>query len=147
MHSATIEVLNRVLHGTVNSVVQYIDISAPFIPEGSEKHVETLRRIRDEEGAQAHDLHALIGKLDGNPKVGVFDYWNVDLNYLDLRFMARFAAQHQEKVIADLERDVEAMRDEPAAFGLLTRILQEKRRHLAELRALAPAPEPEPESE
>ena len=33
--SSTIDVLNRLLHDTVNSVVQYAEIAAPYVPAGS----------------------------------------------------------------------------------------------------------------
>ena len=147
MENERVGLLNRVLHGTVNSVVQYIDIASPYVPEGCEEPRRTIGRIREEVAVQAHDLNAMISELDGVPRVGVFEYWNVDLNYLDLRFMARFAAEHQLKVIAELEAAVEKARNDAPVFGLLSRLLQEKRRHLVELQAIAPQPAAEPEAE
>jgi hypothetical protein len=71
--------------------------------------------------------------------VGVFPYWNVDLNYLDVRFLARFAAQHQDKVVAELERDLALARDDPRLSALLQRILEEKRAHREVLAGIAAA--------
>jgi len=137
--------LNRVLHATVNSVVQYLTISDPYVPPGFDRMDEILA-IRDAEVRQAHEITDLMLSLDANPKVGIFDYWNVDLNYLDVRFMTRFAAAHQEKVIADLEAALEAVRDDPASRALLTRLLEEKRDHLETLRDIGGLNEPEPET-
>ena len=96
--------------------------------------------------AQAHEITDLMLSLDANPKVGIFDYWNVDLNYLDVRFMTRFAAAHQEKVIRDLEAALGAVRDDPASRTLLSRLLEEKREHLETLRDIGGLNEPEPET-
>jgi len=132
-----IEMLNSALDGTVNSVVQYFAISAPYIPPGFEEQVETMERIRQEEAQMAHDLNEALHALDGAPTVGVFRYWNVDLNYLDARFMARFAARHQEQVVAELEEGLEGARDHANVHRLLSEILEQKRAHLAQLREIA----------
>ena len=152
-----IELLNSALDGTVNSVVQYFAISAAYVPPGFEEQMETMERIRQEEAQMAHDLNGALHELDGAPKVGVFPYWNVDLNYLDARFMARFAARHQEGVVAALEEGLEGARDHAKAHRLLSEILEQKRAHLEQLREIsgegeevaseeAPAAEPAGES-
>jgi len=143
---AKVDILNRALHGTINSVLQYIDISAPFVPEGYEEKRARVTEMRNEEVETANKLVDLIAGLDGVPAVGVFPYWNVDLNYLDLRFMARFAAEHQEKVIAALEKDRDAAREDARLMQALNTILEQKRGHLAELRDIGkPGPAPDPE--
>lgn len=142
-----VAILNRALHGTVNSVVQYIDIAAPYVPPGCEEDRETLRRLRDEEVATAARIRELIDGLDGVPKVGVFPYWNVDLNYLDLRYLARFASEHQEKVIAALEAGLESARDDARVHGVLKRALEEKRAHLETLREIGAREGPRPSEE
>ncbi|MHC4223745.1 MAG: hypothetical protein ACYSX0_06665 [Planctomycetota bacterium] len=133
---AKVDILNRVLHGTVNSVVQYIGISAPHVPDGREQDLEALKRMQGEEAETAHEINALVSDLDGVPSVGVFEYWNVDLNYLDLGFLARFAAKHQAKVIALVERDIDGVRDDARVHGLLRRILEQKRAHLSALQEI-----------
>jgi len=135
-NQSCIDLLNAALDGTVNSVAQYFSISGAYVPPDFEEHMNTMERIRQEEAQMAHDINAALYELDGAPKVGVFPYWNVDLNYLDARFMARFAAQHQEKVVAALE-DIESARDNPKVHRLLSAILDQKRGHLAEMRAIA----------
>jgi bacterioferritin (cytochrome b1) len=134
--------LNRALHGTVNSVVQYIDIAAPYVPAWCEAKVGELKRLRDEEAHTANELVALVTGLDGVPQVDVFPYWNVDLNYLDVRFLARFAVDHQRKVIADLEAGLPDVREDPRIFAALERILDEKRAHLGVLEEIAAIPTP-----
>ncbi len=146
-----IEQLNSALDGTVNSVVQYFAISAAYVPPGFEEQMETMERIRQEEAQMAHDLNDALHELDAAPRVGVFRYWNVDLNYLDARFMARFAARHQEEVVAALEEGLEGTRDHARVHRLLSEILDQKRAHLAQLREIAgeedaPAAEPAEEA-
>ncbi|MHC4972107.1 MAG: ferritin-like domain-containing protein [Planctomycetota bacterium] len=143
----SIDLLNRVLHGTVNSVIQYVDIARPYVPPGCESDVEELRRLRDEEAVTVGALTALITELDGVPKVDPFDYWNVDLNYLDLRFLARFAAQHQDKVIAEIEAHLDDVRDDARVHRLLREIVAEKSAHKDVLLKVAEKPDPEVDPE
>ncbi len=142
-----IALLNQVLDGTVNSVVQYIAISGAYIPPDFDDQMETLGRIREEEAQMAHDLNDALYQLDGAPKVGVFKYWNVDLNYLDARFMARFAVRHQEEVVAALEEALEGVRDNGKVHRLLSDMLDRKREHMAELREIAGEVASEPAEE
>ena len=142
-----IALLNRALHGTINSVIQYIDVAAPYVPAGFEDCLATLRGMRDEEVVAANEITDLLAELDGVPKAGVFDYWNVDLNYLDVRFLARFAAEHLDKAIAEIEAEVEGAGDDPRVAGLLTRLLEQKRRHKDALVAIAERPGPKEDPE
>jgi hypothetical protein len=142
-----IALLNRLLHGTVNSVVQYIDIATPYVPPFCEGKVGELVKMRDEQAHAANDIVALVAQLEGVPQVEAFPYWNVDLNYLDVRFLARFAAEHEAKVAAELEQALPELRDDPRIHGALTRILQQRRAHLAALQAIAAIPTPPPDPE
>lgn len=143
----SVDLLNRVLHGTVNSVIQYIDLARPYVPPGCEDDVEELQRLRNEEAVTVGALTALITELDGVPKVDPFDYWNVDLNYLDLRFLARFAAQHQDKVIAEIEAHLDDVRDDARVHRLLREIVAEKSAHKDVLLKVAEKPDPEVDPE
>ena len=134
--SNTINVLNRLLHDTVNSVIQYAEISAPYIPKGFDEQAATLQSIADEEKALANEVVALIALRDGVPQVGVFDYWNVDLNYLDLRWMAKFAMEHQAKSIERLESQLGAAADDPEVSSFLRRALEQKKDHLKKLESV-----------
>ncbi|MHC4960081.1 MAG: ferritin-like domain-containing protein [Planctomycetota bacterium] len=140
-NEAVIDLLNLALHGTVNSIIQYLHISDPYVPPGMEEAMETIQRLRDEEVHSSHEITEALAALDGTPKVGVFPYWNVDLNYLDVRFMARFALDQQRQTIAEIEGGRDAARDYPAVHALLGRIIEEKRSHLAALEEIA-GPDP-----
>jgi len=129
----SINVLNRLLHDTVNSVIQYAEISAPYIPKGFDEQAATLQSIADEEKELANAAVALIALRDGVPQVGIFDYWNVDLNYLDLRWMAKFAMEHQAKSIERLESQLDAVADDPEVSSFLRRALDQKKDHLDKL--------------
>lgn len=137
--SRKVDLLNRALHGCVNSVVQYIEAATPYVPDGYEEQHDQVLRMKDEEVATATALTGLINDLDGVPKVGVFPYWNVDLNYLDLRFLCRFAAQHHEKTIAELEEEVDEVRDDPRVHAVLSAALEQQRAHVAALREIGGA--------
>ena len=142
-----VEFLNRVLSETVNSIVQYTGISVPYVAPDCTGHLETMDRIRGEENVHAHTLNELIQRSNGVSKVEAFPYWNIDLNYLDLRFMARFAVTHQEKAIRRIEERADVLRTDPVAHTKVCGILEEKKRHLGELQEIGKKPEPEPEPE
>jgi len=139
---ARVDLCNRVLHSLVNSVVQYIDVAAPYVPPTCTGKMEALRRIRDEEVAAAHELVALIGELDGVPAVGAFPFWNVDLNYLDVRFLCRFAAEQQGRMLTELEEYGELARGDGKLRAALDRLLAQRREHLAVLEDVAATPGP-----
>lgn len=139
--------LNRILSGTVNSMVQYTAVSVPFVAPECEPFVERMEKMRNEEIAQTHVLTELISRLRGVPATEAFPYWNIDLNYLDIRFMARFGAEHQEKVIAEIEAGIAGIKSDPVAYTKVLGMLEEKRVHLDELRDIGKLPEPEPEPE
>jgi hypothetical protein len=142
-----VALVNRMLHGTVNSVVQYIDIAAPYVPPFCEARMAELRAMRDEQAHTANELVAMVGELEGVPQVEAFPYWNVDLNYLDVRFLARFAAEHEANFAAEIEAALPGLRDDPRLFQALGRVLEEKRKHLAALEAIAAIPTPAPDPE
>lgn len=142
-----IALLNRLLHGTVNSVVQYIDIATPYVPPFCEGKAADLKRMRDEQAHAANEIVAMIGELEGVPQVEAFPYWNVDLNYLDVRFLARFAGEHEKKVAKEIEEALPELRDDPRVHAALTRLLQQRRAHVAGLEAIAAIPSPAPDPE
>jgi len=139
---AKVDLCNRVLHALVNSVVQYIDIAAPYVPPTCVGKMEALRRIRDEEVAGAHDLVALIAEMEGVPAVEAFPFWNVDLNYLDVRFLCRFAAEHQKRTLPELEEYCELARGDARLRAVLERLLAQRREHVAVLDDVASTPGP-----
>ncbi|HEX5138957.1 MAG TPA: hypothetical protein VFY93_18445 [Planctomycetota bacterium] len=137
--------LNRILHGTVNSVVQYMAIASPFVPPYCEGKMAELAAMREAEAKTANQVVALIGELDGVPQAEAFPYWNVDLNYLDVRFLAGFAAEHEARVVAEIGESLQDLRDDPRLHGAVERILGEKRAHLEALEAIAAIPTPAPD--
>jgi bacterioferritin (cytochrome b1) len=138
-----IDLLNRVLHGTVNSVLQYIETATPYVAPGCEEQFDEVLGMKDEQVATVARLTDAIGALDGVPKVGVFPYWNVDLNYLDLRYLARLASEHEDAGAAELEGELGLVRDDPKLHGVLEKVLAEKRAHAEKLAAIGGAAAPE----
>ncbi len=143
---ARITYLNRVLSATSNSLLQYLSVATPYVPPECEDQMEEVARLIDEEAQQVARIVDLIEERDGVPSAGIFPFWNVDLNYLDFRFLARFAEQKQGEIVDGLERDLDNLRGDPDAFTAVGEILKEKRAHLDVLRSIAGMDEPEPEA-
>ena len=127
--NTAIDVLNRWLHDTVNSVVQYAEISAPYVPPDFDEQLAVFNRVSDEEKALANACVAHLDTRDGVPKVGIFPFWNVDLNYLDLRFLAKFAAEQQQQVIARVEKELDLVNDDPELHAFVKTALEQKKEH------------------
>ena len=121
---AKIDLCNRALHGAVNSALQYMENSTPYIPVGAEEQWEEVLAVRDEEASLAREIHAIVGELDGVAKVGVFPYWNVDMNYLDLRWYCRFANRHNRAEIEWTEQVLPDVRADAKLHRLFTRLLE-----------------------
>ena len=124
---AKLDLANRALHGVVNSVLQYMENATPFVPEGAEDDWAQVLAARDAEAAMAAEIHTLVGELDGVAKVGVFPYWNVDLNYLDLDWFCRFANQHNLTELERTERVLPDLRPDPKMHGLFSRLIVMRR--------------------
>ena len=135
--NTAVDVLNRLLHDTVNSVVQYAEIADPYVPPNFDEQSAAFNGVSDEEKAFAHEVANLLAARDGVPQVGVFPFWNVDLNYLDLRFLAKFAAQQQAKTIARIEQELALVSDDPEVLSLVKRALEQKKEHLTTLQGVA----------
>ena len=135
--NTTVDVLNRLLHDTVNSVVQYAEISAPYVPPNFDEQLAVVNSVSDDEKVLAHEIADLLAARDAVPQVGVFPFWNVDLNYLDLRFMAKFATLEQAKTIARIEQELPLVSSDPEVHALVKRALEQKREHLSALQGVA----------
>ena len=135
--SPSIDLLNRLLDDTVNSVVQYAEIGAPYVPAGFDEQMKEIRRISDEEKQLATEIVEVIQSRDCVPAVGVFKFWNVDLNDLDIRFMARFAVEKETEAIDHLEAGLDSVADDPQVHGIARRAIEQKREHLAKLTEIA----------
>ena len=133
---AKLDLCNRALHGVVNSVLQYMETATPYVPEGAEEEWGRVLAARDAEAAVATEIHALVGELDGVAGVGVFPYWNVDLNYLDLRWFCRFANKHNLAELEWTERVLPDLRSDSKLHGLFTRLLMMRQGQAAVLAAV-----------
>lgn len=125
---AKIDLCNRALHGAVNSALQYMENSTPYVPVGAEEQWDAVLAARDEEAAVAREFHAVVGELDGVAKVGVFPYWNVDLNYLDLKWFCRFANRHNRSEIEWTEQVLPDVRADAKLHRLFTGLLEMRRK-------------------
>ena len=96
-----VSLLNRVLHGTVNSVIQYMDIARPYVPPVCEGDVEDLQRaveFNQREGHPPADLEAsggiTLNSIFAIAETGV-DYISVgaltkDVRAIDLSMRFRY---------------------------------------------------------
>ena len=55
--------LNRILSGTVNSMIQYTAVSVPFVAPECKPFVERMEKMRNEEIAQTHVPTHLINRF------------------------------------------------------------------------------------
>ncbi len=130
--------LNDLFTRSYYSATGYVFESQPYVTDGDQDVLTSLRDARRQERSHARMLAQIIESLDRVPEPGAFPYWHRDLNYLTVPYLAGF-------VIGALEDDVvryeNALADLPANMGLARTMLQsiraEKLAVLDELRPLA----------
>src|SRR5258706_13001110 len=82
-----IEILNETLSSEYHSFIGHALNSNPFIAPGTEKDVEFLEQLRDEENANAKALLVQFGRYRAGPTLTAFRHWKDDLNFLGVDWL------------------------------------------------------------
>lgn len=135
---ALIDTLNDLFTRAYYSAAGYVFESQPFGHRDDEEALGAIRDIRMQERNHARMLGQILESFDRVPEPGAFPYWDRDLNYLTVPYMARFVAMTLEhdlvrydSAIAQLEKHMGLAR------AMLKAIRTEKAEALAELAPLA----------
>jgi hypothetical protein len=140
-HRASQPVLTRLLHREQCSLANYLLYAPPSVPPGRERAWEEVRRIAEAQLANAVRIGRLLVRRHGYAESGTFPVEFTRDNYVSLDYLVPRLVEHQQSLVADIERALgELGRDEEAQRVVRT-VLDSERKHLDALLALAPAAE------
>jgi hypothetical protein len=132
-----IDLLNEALSAEYHSFVGHALGSNPFVVPGTEKDLDVLNRIRDDENANTRALLLQLARYRAGPTIRAFPLWKHDLNFLGLDFLVIKAAEVAKGDVARVERHLRAIPDDAELRATFESILAAKRRHADELARLA----------
>lgn len=136
-HAQTL--LQDILRRESRSVLTYVAEAYPWTTSTEEKALTDLQQIIAAEREATTRLgRFLVRQRIPLPFLPSYPAHFTTINFLALDFLLPRLIEHERQSIADLERDLAAMKD-PAARAEVEKLLALKRRHLPELEELASA--------
>lgn len=131
--------LQDILRRECRSVLSYVAEAYPWTNSTEEKALTDLQTIIAAEREATTCLgRFLVRRRIPLPYLPSYPASFTTINFLALDFLLPRLIEHQRQSIADLERDLAALKD-PAARAEVEKLLALKRRHLPQLEELASA--------
>jgi rubrerythrin len=139
MDDATRAVLEASVRRENRSFLQYVAEAFPWTSPAEQNALARIKKLIAEErqGAAALGRFLVRHKLPV-PPLGVYPVEFTNFNYVSLDHLLPLLVQFEEKSIAQMESDLEAVKDSEAR-AQLHRLLDMKQHHLRELKQLAAA--------
>ena len=135
-----VRLVNDALSREYNSVSEYVLHSSPYTVPADAAALKTFQEIRDRQAATASWLTTRLREdLGAGPTLRAFEYWDWDLNYLSVPYLARFAVEHYRKVTAEYDALLKDLGDDPVLKGVFTRLRDEHKAHGAALEKFIPS--------
>ncbi len=129
--------LQDIVHRESRSILQYVEDSYPWTGSAGEAVLAQLHELLLEEQQSIAGLaRFLYRQRVPPPYLGSYPEPFTALNYVALDYLLPLLVEHQQKAIADLERDRDRLTNAEARAGV-EKILEIKRRHLQTLKTLA----------
>ena len=134
-----VRMVNDALSREYNSVAEYVLHSSPYTTPEDAPALKVFEEIRDRQAATASWLTTRLREDFGaGPTLRAFEYWNVDLNYLSVPYLVRFAFEHYGKAVAGFEEALKEIGDDPALKPIFLRLRDEAKVHRAALEKFVP---------
>lgn len=129
-------ILNRVLLREKQSLLQYLSDAWPWTTLDDQSTLERLKKMIAEEQEAARRIADWLSRRRVQPATPGFPEHFTAIHYLGVDHLLPRLISHQRWMIGELEKDLMQLADEQARV-LVQRVLDMKRRHLAELETLA----------
>jgi hypothetical protein len=131
--------LQDILRRESRSVLMYVAEAYPWTTASQTKALTELQQlIAAEREAVASLGRFLVRRHIDLPYLPSFPVHFTTINFLALDYILPRLIEHERRSIADLERDLRAVKDE-TAHSEVDKLLSLKRRHLTQMEQLAPA--------
>jgi rubrerythrin len=119
--------------------LQYLNESFPWTTPEELAALAQFQNLAAEESEAAGEVYRfLMRRREPVPYLGSYPMEFTSINYVSLEHLFPLVADHTEKAIVHLEKDVSDIQDSEAR-ALVQNIVDMKRRHLQTFRALAAA--------
>jgi hypothetical protein len=136
----TARVLDAVVRRESRSLLQYVAEAFPWTTPAEQAALARLQRlIAEERAAVARVADFLQRRRHVAPYLGPYPMVFTNLNFVSLDHLLPVLAEHQQRALAELDRDLAAVTD-PGARAVLEKLCAVKREHLAALKTLTDAP-------
>jgi len=122
---ALIDGLNDDLQRKANDLFRYVLESGSYIPKGDEHIMPLFERLARIETDNAESLAAAIRLLEGVPSPGVWDLGVADMNYLNVRFVAKQVIEQLEESVRRLERRLEQSENYPRVKAIVLSVFDD----------------------
>jgi hypothetical protein len=136
----TAQVLEAVVRRESRSLLQYVAEAFLWTTPAEQAALARLQRIiAAEQKAVARIADFLQRRRHVAPYLGPYPMAFTNLNFVSLDHLLPVLAEHQQRALADLDRDLAAVTD-PGARAVLEQLRDVKRGHLSDLKSTAAAP-------
>jgi len=139
-HPESRSVLNRLLHQVQYSMANYLLYAAPWVPPGRQHAWDQVRRIAEEQCANAVRIGRFLVRRYGYAESGVFPREFTRWSDVSLGHLMPHLVEHQRALVAHIERHLWTLGRDVEARRLVAGVLENEKNHLDILRGLIPAP-------
>ena len=134
-----VRMVNDALSREYNSLSAYVLHSSPWTTTEDAPALQAFEEIRAIQEQTARWLTTRLREDFGaGPTVKAFEYWKLDLNYLSVPYLVRFAAEHFDRVGAEYEALLREFAGDPALAAVFARLRDEAKSHRARLDPFIP---------
>ncbi|HEV3262154.1 MAG TPA: hypothetical protein VG013_35205 [Gemmataceae bacterium] len=133
----TYAVLQDIVRRESRSLLQYVGEAFPWTTPEARGSLTQVQKLVAEERQATDDISRFLFRQHLTPPyLGSYPSDFTTINFVSLEHLLPLLTDAERRAVADLERDVSAVGD-PAARGLVQKLLDMKRQHLKALDALA----------
>jgi hypothetical protein len=132
----TVSALNGVFNSRYHSLAHYVLDAGSFVPDRDRPLLDCIAGIADWDATQVETVSDLIESLDGIPQIEPVTPEVAELNYLSLRYLARFLVRALEEESARIETILPETRAHLAAHTTLRHTTETLRKQAASVRGI-----------
>ena len=138
-----VRLVNAALSREYNSVAAYALHSSPYTVDEDAAALKAFEEIHAANALTAAWLtERLREDLSSGPTLRAFEHWKVDLNYLSVPYLVRFAHEHYGRVAAEYEETLRQVAGDAALEAIFRRLRDEAKSHRAAMDKVLSPPEP-----
>jgi hypothetical protein len=133
----TIRVLNRLFRTLHRSLPMYVKSGRLWTQHEAQEALQTLRRVAEEQEADAGRLADAIFGLRGQLETGQFPVAFTALNDLAVPYIVKLAIDHQQRDVQAIRGCVDQLAGQADLRSLGEEIVQSAQGHLADMEKVA----------